>query len=120
MSLQYLIDENVDPVYPKQMRQRDHEIIIRVVGDENAPDRGTLDPEILIWCETYNFILVTNNRRTMPVHLRDHLEQNCHVPGIFILNADMGIGETISELLLIARYSFEDEYRNRITFLPVP
>lgn len=120
MSIQYLIDENVDPVYPKQMRQRDREIVIRVVGEENVPERGTLDPELLIWCETHDFILVTNNRRTMPVHLKDHLEQNHHVPGIFILNSDMGIGETIDELLLIARYSFENEYRDRITFLPIP
>ena len=56
----------------------------------------------------------------MPVHLTDHLAKNRHIPGIFILNPDMGIGETIDELIMIAKYSFENEYQDRITFLPIP
>jgi hypothetical protein len=56
----------------------------------------------------------------MPVHLADHIAQNRHVPGIFILNADMNIGETIEELILIAECSFENEYQNQIAYLPIP
>ncbi|XWK90631.1 MAG: hypothetical protein U7127_11440 [Phormidium sp.] len=120
MTIQYLIDENVNPLYPQQLRRREPELVIQVVGEPATPPKGTLDPEILIWCETYEFILVTNNRRSMPVHLADHLAQNRHIPGIFILNPDMGIGETIDELITIAKYSFENEYQDRITFLPIP
>lgn len=120
MSLQYLIDENVNPLYPQQLRRRDPELVVQVVGEPATPSKGTLDPEILIWCETYDFILVTNNRRSMPVHLADHLAQNRHVPGIFILAPDLGIGETINELIFIAQYSFENEYQDRIVFLPIP
>ncbi|MDM8525395.1 hypothetical protein QUF80_18670, partial [Desulfococcaceae bacterium HSG8] len=29
--------------------------------------------DILLWCETDNFSLVTNNRKTMPGHLKEHL-----------------------------------------------
>ncbi|NEQ21115.1 MAG: hypothetical protein F6K28_18200 [Microcoleus sp. SIO2G3] len=120
MTLQYLMDENVDPVYALQLRRRQPDLVVWAVGEPNTPPKSTLDPEILLWCETNNFILVTNNRTSMPVHLADHIAQNHHVPGIFILNADMSIGETIEELILIAECSFEDEYQDQIAYLPVP
>jgi len=120
MTLQYLMDENVDPVYALQLRRRQPDLVVWAVGEPNAPPKSTLDPEILLWGETNNFILVTNNRTSMPVHLADHIAQNRHVPGIFILNADMNIGETIEELILIAECSFENEYQNQIAYLPIP
>lgn len=120
MTLKYLMDENVNPVYATQLRQRQLNIIIRVIGEPMTPRKSTLDPEILIWCETYGFVLVTNNRTSMPVHLADHLAQNRHIPGIFILNPTLSIGETIEELILVARASFDDEYQDQIVHLPIP
>lgn len=89
MSLKYLIDENVDPIYSTQMRLKQPELNILVIGEPLTPPKGTKDPEILSWCEEYGFILVTNNRRSMPVHLKEHLQQNQHIPGIFILNPQL-------------------------------
>ena len=42
MSLQYLIDENVTPVYPQQIRRREPSITIKVVGEPETPPKGTL------------------------------------------------------------------------------
>ena len=109
MSLQYLIDENISPVYPKQIRCREPSIIIKVVGEPETPPKGTLDPEILDWCEENNFVLITNNRTSMPVHLSDHLAKNRHVPGIFILNPNLSVGENLEELILAALASEVDE-----------
>jgi len=55
----------------------------------------------------------------MPAHLRDHLAAGRHVPGIFELNPDMTVGQTVEELALIWAASHEDEYLDRIAFLPV-
>lgn len=115
----YLMDENVDPVYQTQLLWRELDLVVWAVGDEGAPPKSTLDPEILIWCEEHGFILVTNNRTSMPPHLADHLAQGRHVPGIFILNPNMGIGETIDELILIALGSADDEYQDGIRYLPL-
>jgi hypothetical protein len=120
MTLKYLMDENVDPVYFKQLRRRKPDLVVWAVGEPNCPAKGTLDPDILIWCEVNNFILVTNNRTSMPVHLIDHLKENRHIPGIFILNSGMSIGETLDELILIAECSFETEYQDQIIHLPIP
>ena len=120
MTLKYLLDENVDKVYQRQFLRQNTSLIMWVVGDPGTPSRGTLDPEILSWCEKHKFLLVTNNRTSMPVHLTDNITQGRHVPDIFILNDKLTIGQTINELILIAEASFDDEYQDQIIHLPLP
>jgi hypothetical protein len=120
MSLKYLLDENVDPIYRNEFRRRSSDLVMWVVGDPGAPSRGTLDPEILYWCEEHGFVLVTNNRKSMPVHLADHIAEGRHVPGILILGSKLSIGQNLDELILIAEASFEDEYQDQIVHLPLP
>lgn len=119
MALKYLMDENVAPAYPTQIRRKLPDLVIRVVGETGTPRKSTLDPEILLWCEEYRFVLVTNNRKSMPVHLTEHITQGCHVPGIFILNPSLSIGQNIDELILLAEGSFDDEYQDQIIHLPI-
>lgn len=83
------------------------------------PPKGTLDPEILIWCEENGFILVTNNRKTMPKHLKDHLAKGRHIPAIFQLNPKMSIGKTANELVAIWGASEITEYQDVIIYLPL-
>jgi hypothetical protein len=83
-----------------------------------APAAQTPDPDILLWCEQHGFVLVTNNRKSMPKHLDVHLEQGRHVPGILELNPNLGIGTTIDELVLIWGVAREDEYQDRMEYLP--
>lgn len=119
MMLKYLIDENVASNYTHQLRRLNPNLFVMAIGDITAPPRGTLDPEILLWCDENNYILVTNNRKSMPVHLADHLALNRHIPGIFILSPKLSMGENIERLMLIAEGSFEDEYQDIILFLPL-
>lgn len=118
MTLKYLLDENVNPLYKTQLTRQNADIVIWAVGEPHAPPKGTLDPEILIWCEDHNFVLVTNNRTSMPVHLVDHINQGRNVPGIFILNEKLSIGENLDELIFLSKASFDDDYQNQIVHLP--
>src|SRR5436309_11544434 len=102
MSLRYLIDENVDPLYKRQLLKKNSEIRVYAVGDPGCPPKSTLDPDILVWCEENCCLLVTHTRTFMPPHLAAHLVQGRHVPGIPVLSECMSVGETIEELLLIA------------------
>jgi hypothetical protein len=119
MALKYLMDENVIPAYAKQLRRKRSDLVIWTVGSVGTPGFGTLDPEILIWCEEHDFILVTNNRKSMPRHLVDHLAEGRHMPGIFLLNLDLSIGQNIDELILIADGSLDGEYQDQIIHLPL-
>lgn len=115
----YLLDENVDPLFRTELLNREPTLVIWKIGDPGVLPKGTLDPDILCWCEANGFILVTNNRKSMPRHLTDHLAQGRHVPGIIELNPNMGIGETIEELLLIWGASDVSEYQDVIIYLPL-
>lgn len=123
--LKYLLDEHIPPAYRAQILRRAERMVppveleVWAIGDPDAPTKGTLDPEILVWCESHEFVLVTNNRRSMPVHLADHLNAGNHMPGIFTINPDVTIGQLIDELVLIACTALENEFADRITFLPI-
>jgi hypothetical protein len=119
MAISYLLDEHISLNYRTQLVRYKPELRVWAIGDPNAPPKGTLDPEILIWCEENRFILITNNRKSMPVHLADHLAGNRHIPGIFIINEDMSMGQILEELIVIAEAAFEEEYQDRISFMPL-
>ena len=120
MPLRYLIDENLAPAFRTELMRRDRSLVVWMVGDPNAPPRGTSDPDILVWCEENGFVLVTNNRKTMPVHLADHLAAGRHVPGILTLDLSEGMARLLDELILIAGASRNDEYQDRIEYMPLP
>ena len=77
--IRYLLDENVDPVFRTALLNREASIIVWKIGEPGVPPKGTKDPEILNWCEENSFLLVTNNRASMPDHLTDHLHKGRHI-----------------------------------------
>lgn len=117
--LRYLLDENVDPLYASELVRRDPMLVVWRVGAPGAPPKGTSDPDILSWCEDHAFVLVTNNRQSMPGHLHDHLAAGRRLPGIIALNPVMSVGETLDDLWLIATAADEAQYRDRIAYLPI-
>lgn len=119
MTIQYLLDEHIALLYRTQLMRQAPDLVVRMIGDPDDPPRGTLDPEILIWCEIHDFILGTNNRKSMPKHLAGHLAEGHHVPGIFIIDPSKDIGETLTELIIIAGASFPKEYQDRFEYLPL-
>ena len=90
--IRFLVDENIDPIYRTQLLRKEPKLLVWRIGDPGTPSTRTFDDEILKWYEKNDFILVTNNRKTMPTHLSDHLAEGRHVPGILTLNPDMNIG----------------------------
>jgi len=117
--LRDLLDENVDPIYASELIRRDPGLVVWRIGAPGAPPKGTLDPDLLIWCEVHAFVLVTNNRKSMPAHLHDHLAADRHIPGIIALNPIMSLGDTLDDLWLIATAADEARYRDRIAYLPM-
>src|SRR5947207_2636961 len=91
----------MDPVYRASLLRYDPSLTIWTVGDPGVPARGTPDPDILLWCEASDFVLVTNNRRSMPVHLAEHLSAGRHVPGILVLRHRATVSAVLESLQLI-------------------
>ena len=51
MTIQYLLDEHIASLYRTQLMRQAPDQVVRMIGDPDAPSKGTLDPEILVWCE---------------------------------------------------------------------
>lgn len=117
--IRYLLDENVNPVLRAALLKRDAGLVVWQIGMPGVPGYGTLDPEILIWCEENGFVLVTNNRKSMPVHLEDYVVEGRHASGILTLNENMSVNEIVEELILIASASDLEEYQDLILYLPI-
>lgn len=92
---------------------------VRLIGEETTPVKGTPDPDILIWIEANDCILVTNNRASMPGHLADHLALGRHVPGIIQLPRRMNIRTILDDLWLIWAAVRPGEFQDQIIHLPL-
>lgn len=115
----FLLDEHIPHSVRDQLLRLDSSIEILVIGGSLAPAKGTLDEEILSWIEGTGYILVTSNRRTIPVHVRDHFEAGGHIPGIILLRRGAGLGEIIEQLYLLWIASDAGEYVDRILYIPM-
>jgi hypothetical protein len=119
MTLRYLIDESMPPLWRQLLLQQEPSLTVYRIGDPGQPATGTLDPEILIWCEQWDLILVTNNRTTMPGQLADHITVGRHVPGIFTLPPNYRLRDIIDNLILVAGAALPDEFKDQIRILPI-
>lgn len=118
-SIRYLLDEHMDTALQVQLLRHAPELVVWMIGAPGAPHYGTLDPAILLWCEANDFILVTRNRKSMPVHLQEHLAAGHHVPGIFVIPPQMTMGSLIDQLLLVWGAAEIEEYRDLLLYLPL-
>jgi len=118
----YLLDENLrGPLYNALVRANDRlsePIAIERVGDVEDLPIGSLDPDILRWIEREGFILITNDVRSIPRHLGDHLAAGGHVPGVFLIGLPCRIADLVEWLIVLARDGDDHLWRDRVTNLP--
>jgi hypothetical protein len=114
-----LLDEHYYEWWPGAITAAIPWLDVRSVDDPDVPATGTKDPQILEWLEANQFILVTNNRSTMPGHLADFNARDRHVPGIFIAVSNFDIHLLAGELEMILGASLPGEFQDQIRFLPL-
>ncbi len=114
-----LVDESLSRALAEAIRKGSLGVPVRRIGDGMAPVRGTPDPDILLWIEANDFVLVTDNRGSMPVHLAHHLEAGRHVPGIIQVPREYSFGELAEQVELVYGASITGELVDRITHVHV-
>ena len=115
----FLLDEHTPPYLPRTVEAAAPSLACWRIGDDGAPPLRSPDDELLIWCEDNQAYLVTNDRSSMPQHLRNHLTSGRHVPGIFVYRARFSVDDLIEQLVYIAGATLPDEYRDTIQYLPL-
>ena len=117
--LRFLLDEHLAHAIQSQLLRLDARIEILVMGQPFAPAIGVADQDILLWLEQNGYVLVTNNRRTMPDHVRAHYDTGHRIPGLFLLKRHAGIGQVIEQLYLLWVASEAEEYMDKVLYLPM-
>jgi predicted nuclease of predicted toxin-antitoxin system len=115
--MKFLLDENLPGFYRVQLARHLPDRVVWAIGDPGAPLRGTQDPDILVWCGKMGFLLVTNNRASMPMHLADHLAQGNHIPGILVFRRCSAVKAILDDLILIAEASSKDEFQDQLVYI---
>ena len=122
MSWAFLLDEHLrGPLWTVVQRHNlASELPLDVirVGDVDELPLGISDADLLSWAERENRILSTEDRRTMPQHLENHLKSGHRSPGVFVVRTGFQWTEVLEILVLVAHAGESSDYADAVTFLP--
>lgn len=76
------------------------------------------DDKVLLAAASGDRILVTHDRRTMPEHFGKFIQHH-HCPGVLLVLQSLSVNDAIEELLLVWSASTQEEWANRIVYLPL-
>jgi hypothetical protein len=91
---------------------------MRVRFQADADLDGLADPEVLQIAADTGRVLVSQDRRTMPVHFA-RFTVAAPSPGVVLLREAIPIATAIEELILIASASEAEEWNGRIVWIPL-
>jgi hypothetical protein len=122
MPLRFVLDENQrGPLWRAVVRHNQTGVypldVVRVGDPPDLPLRS-LDPDILVWAEREERILVSFDKTTLAGHLAKHLQTGHHSPGIFTLRRGSRLADVVNHLALVAYASDAWEWQDRIEFIP--
>ena len=89
------------------------------VGQPGAPPFDTPDPDLLIFCEETRRILVSHDIASMGRHFADHLAAGRRCWGLALAPQSMPFSLLLDELRTIALVSSQEEWLDRIEYLPL-
>ncbi len=78
---------------------------------------GIKDPEVLALAARDNRVLVTHDRKTMPIEFGQFITLQTSA-GVLILSQNLPIGESIDAIILIWEASTAEEWTNQIMTFP--
>ena len=112
-----LVDQNFNGHIVDGLRRRDPSLEllhVRDVGLAAAPDS-----KILEWAAAQGRVLLTHDRRTVPACAYSRVAAGQPMPGVFLVNDDMPIGQAIDEILLAVYCLSPDECKDIVKYFPL-
>ena len=79
---------------------------------------GLEDPDVLSMAAKENRILISHDRKTMPLHFAEFIKSEIS-PGLIIIPQKLPISQVAEELLTIWVTTEAAEWKNRIFSLPI-
>jgi hypothetical protein len=122
MALSFVLDEHLrGPLWQAILRHNlrgEFTLDVLRVGDAVDLPLAAGDQDILLWAERAARVLVTEDRHTMAVHLRDHLAKGHHSPGVLITRFGQPARALVECLVLVAHAGEPFEFADTIVYIP--
>lgn len=120
----FLIDECVSDHVARAIRERNTEnpqqrIDFLSVGDPRDLPKSSADPDILLWAEANDYLVLTADYRTMPVHLANHLATGRHIAGVLSVRPGTATQTVVEELLMISVAGERDDFLDILQYIPL-
>jgi len=97
----------------------DTTLILDVVRVQDVGLSATDDRHILEWATPQQRILLTHDVNTVTKYAGERVEQGLPMPGVFAVRRTAPIGPVIEDLILLAECSLENEWDDRVLYLPL-
>ena len=113
----FAADENFNGNIVRGLRRRLPDLdIVRVQDTALLHAR---DPEVLAWAAQEKRILLTHDLSTVPAYAFQRIQAGQPMAGVFAINSLLAVGIVIEDLVLLATGSQENEWDNRVLYLPL-
>jgi hypothetical protein len=119
MKIRYLVDENLSSRIVATIQRHYPELDVLRVGDAGAPIFGTLDLDLLRWLDLHQRVLVTDNRKSMPGHIADHIAAGGHHWGIFMVHKNAPLRTLADTLYVYWDVTDAEQWMDVMEWLPV-
>jgi hypothetical protein len=77
------------------------------------------DPVLLEWAAVEDRILLTHDVNTIPGFAYDRVRAALGMPGVFLVDAHMAIGQAIDELVIVITCSSQEDWMDAVTYFPL-
>jgi hypothetical protein len=115
--ISFLVDQNFNEHIVDGLTRRDASLrftLARTVGLAAADD-----PTLLEWAASRGLVLLSHDARTIPAFAHARTTAGKSMPGVFLVDDHMPVGQAIEEVLLAALCITPDECKDIVTYFPL-
>ena len=112
----FLADENFDGNAFREIKRLF--ITLEFIRVQDLQLQGAEDELILEWAAVRGYVLLTHDVSTMTIYAYDRMSQELPFPGMVVVRRHSSIGRMVRELEIRIACTREDEWENRIEFVP--
>jgi len=116
VGIRFLADADLDNAIVQGVRLREPSIDFKSANDAGL--EGLPDAEVLELAAAEERILVSHDTSTMPVHFAARSRMALKSPGVLLAFQGAAVSDIIESLLIIWSASHQDEWADRIHYLP--
>ena len=116
MSIRFLADADLDYAIVQGVLHREPSIDFKSANDAGL--EGLPDDKVLEIAAREDRVLVSHDKRTMPVHFAARIRSGLRNPGVLLALPRATVGEIVEALITIWASSREEDWVDQIHYLP--